>query len=135
MYKPINGWTKKKILKVIEARRYNVAATKLVGSKTLCAYLTPNGNKCAVGLFIPTGHIAQKATSAVQSILNENKDLQKLMPFELKVLKEFQYVHDRESAEIRHGTQQKFGRNAKLAMLTWVKENVEDDRPIKKSRK
>jgi hypothetical protein len=25
MYKCINGWTKKKMLKVIEARRYNVA--------------------------------------------------------------------------------------------------------------
>lgn len=135
MYKPINGWTKKKILEVIEARRYKVAATKSVDNRTFCAYLTSNGNKCAVGLFIPTGHIAQKATNAVKRMLHENKDLKKLMPFELEVLELFQCVHDVESSSVFERTKQKFGGNAKLAMLTWVKENVEDDKPIKKSRK
>jgi len=111
MYKAINGWTKAKILKVMQARRYNCAATTKYDK---CAYATSNGNRCAVGLFIPKGHKGISVEDDVYGLLNEWPDLKIKMPLELLALKELQQVHDN-----------MFNRdNAKQAMIDWVKKNV-----------
>lgn len=103
-HKPINGWTKERILEVIKARPFEERA--MIGS--YCTYLASNGNKCAVGLFIPDGHLGQHSKYSVDTLLNNFPDLVQVMPLTLYPLMLLQNVHD--LAVI----------NAKTAMLDWV---------------
>lgn len=68
MYKCINGWTKKKMLAVVKKRRHVGAA---VGSDGLCMYRTENGNRCAVGLFIPARHPGLTVSGDAITLLEE----------------------------------------------------------------
>lgn len=117
MFTAINGWTKAKILKVIRARRYNAPAV----SEGTCAYLTKNGNRCAVGLFIPKGHEGSSLFGDVTELLGYHPDLESKMPLTTTALKRLQRVHDDCSVE-NNGTK---NLNAKEAMIAWVKANVE----------
>ena len=118
MFKAINGWTKKKILKVLEARRYNCTSMHSDGG---CAYVSPNGNRCAVGMFIPKGHEAGSCRVVVFSLLHEFRDLEKQMPLCTDAMGVFQNVHDNCSEDL---SDKKGGLNAKEAMIEWVKKNV-----------
>ena len=52
MYKTINGWTKKSMVEHIKKEfRGKSAMSAELGSP--CLYRGPNGEKCAVGMFIP----------------------------------------------------------------------------------
>lgn len=116
MFKAINGWTKSKILKVLRARRYNVPATD-VGT-SMCLYLTPNGNKCAVGMFIPSGHKGANVRGSIGELLREFPDLKKYMPLTFNGLSDLQGVHD------GCAMPESETKNAKQAMIDWVEENV-----------
>jgi len=116
MFKAINGWTKAKMLKVIKARRYNAAA--VIGE--FCAYTTPNGNRCAVGLFIPKGHGGSSICGGVYDLFRAHPELKEVMPLGVSALTKLQKVHDHCSVHI-NGVED---RNAKEAMIEWVQKNV-----------
>lgn len=60
-----------------------------------CSYLTEDGKKCAIGLFIPNGHEAQLSTLEVHSLLEHYPDLWKHMPSkDIVFLMDFQNTHD-----------------------------------------
>ncbi len=66
---------------------------------TRCMYLTEDGIKCAIGIFIPDGHRAQKyKTEFVGTVFDKNHDIREL--FEDNIENEFFYfiqcTHDRE---------------------------------------
>ena len=115
MFKTINGWTKNKILKVLKARRYNAAAVNEEGT---CAYTTSNGNRCAVGMFIPKGHKGSSVAGNVTDLLEAHPDLKDRLPLSPKALSALQRVHDDLSPSNGGG-------NAKEAMIEWVQKNVE----------
>lgn len=115
MYKTINGWTKSQLLKVIKARRYNAPA---VGYAGICEYSTANGNRCAIGMFIPSGHHGLKLRGTVTELLGEYPDLKDIMPLPRRALVKFQGIHD--SCSKPHAET----KNAKQAMIQWVKANV-----------
>lgn len=117
MYKPINGWTKSKILEVIRARKFDEPAT----DRGYCIYLSAEGNKCGIGLFIPDGHPGQRFLGAVAGLLAIHRDLENFIPLEIIGLVCLQSSHDSESSLCN----MKFNGNAKAAMLDWVKKNVE----------
>lgn len=121
MYKPINGWTKEKILNVIRARKQKKAAYDKNTSQ--CKYLTKDGNKCAVGLFIPDGHQAQNYVCDVINLITSFPTLIKNMPLETYAMKQLQKVYDNEGP--KKSITSKFEGNAKAAMLDWVERNVE----------
>lgn len=121
MYTPINGYTKAKILEIIESRPGNGPAVREDGET--CTYKSPNGDKCAVGLFIPEGHQGQEHWGNARTLLTKFPDLEALMPLEPQGLGELQLAHDNESSGFRSGN--KFGGNAKAAMIAWVNANVE----------
>lgn len=52
MFKTINGFTKASMKRAIRAGN-NGHKSKLSPSNKMCAYRAPDGNKCAVGCFIP----------------------------------------------------------------------------------
>lgn len=117
-FKPINGWTKNTILAVIKARKYKFRAKE----GGLCRYLTADGNKCAIGLFIPDGHPAQLIQADALGLVRTYPSLLKIMPLPLSALIELQRVHDDHdySLVLFEDTV-----DVKAAMLAWVKENVQ----------
>ena len=120
MYSCINGWTKKKMLAVIRARKSTKPAYDSCGA--VCMYLTPDGNKCGVGLFIPDGHEGPSFVGDSSDLLIVYPYLADYMPLNKNGLRKFQRSHDRESEP----KNKKFKGNAKSAMIDWVKKNVKD---------
>lgn len=112
--KPINGWTKEKILRVLETRPNKEKAYDK--DNLFCVYLDNNGNKCAVGMFIPDGHSAQQYLGDADQLFSRHRDLLEIMPFSPYSMVIFQSIHDTQKPDA----------NAKQAMIDWVKENVED---------
>lgn len=43
--------------------------------RSACVYLSPNGDKCAVGAWIPDGHPVQKLTGNVNALVRSYPDL------------------------------------------------------------
>jgi len=118
MFKPINGWTKEKILDVIRARKHEKPA--YCDDAMQCMYLTKDENKCAAGLFIPDGHEAQKSRNNIVAIMEKYTDIANIMPLNADPMRDLQLVHDNEASEFYR----KFGGNAKEAMIDWVEKNV-----------
>ena len=60
-----------------------------------CEYLTKDGRKCAIGIFIPDGHEAQEDENTVIITLGTYPDLWDYMPSQDGTkLREFQIFHD-----------------------------------------
>jgi len=118
MYTAINGWTKKKMLAVIKKRRYNAPAIK----NGACVYLSSNGNKCAVGLFIPDGHHGQRVEGPSDVLFSLYPELKKVMPLDVVGMDSLQSIHDNTFEQY---SGEAVG-NAKQAMLDWVNEYVKD---------
>lgn len=115
MYKCINGWTKSKMLKVVKARRYNCRSTE----HDICAYLSSNGNKCALGLFIPNRHLGLQTSGNYHDLIRKCPDLLDKMPLTKSGMIKLQIVHDLCDESPYKG-------NAKAAMIDWIEKNVEE---------
>ena len=60
-----------------------------------CQYLTCDGEKCAIGLFIPEGHRAQESNKDIKHLLEEYPELLEYMPSKnINDLLAFQWEHD-----------------------------------------
>ena len=106
MYKLANGWTKETVM--TQVKRYNndtrAVGTKIDGNTCVyktCLYQTNDGNRCAIGAFIPDGHPGLKSYSEVSNLLFHHPDLVKCMPFTDSIaLKVFQRRHDELSGSV-----------------------------------
>jgi len=117
-YKPINGYTKEKIIEVInrDFKGKSFKNSDKSDSGIECLYLSENGKKCAVGLFIPDGHPAQESTFNASDILFMYKDLINLMPLDIGIAS-FQTCHDFLDEKLSIDEQ-------KQVLIKWVKENI-----------
>ena len=93
MYKLINGWTKAAVMEQI--KKYNNGTQARDKKHTVCKYKTENGNRCAIGCFIPDGHAALNHEGDVLSMLNVFPDLWDKMPFDVDGIGYFQSAHDK----------------------------------------
>lgn len=116
--KPINGWTKRKILAHIRKTYKGVAREGADNEKGTCLYAVPGTEKrCVVGLFVPVGHEGEQHRGDVYDLLVEHPDLKRKMPLDSNSLKEFQKLHDSLPRKMRLSDQ--------IDKLTkWVKQNV-----------
>ncbi len=81
-----------KVLEVIENDFKGKAFNEEAGN---CSYLTEEGKKCFVGLFIPDGHEAQSFRGSVGPLLRLYPDLKDLMPTKDEdALNTLQQIHD-----------------------------------------
>lgn len=61
-----------------------------------CVHLTDDGKKCALGLFIPDGHPAQREIEPADEILDQYEDLLDILPVKnINFWIKFQEEHDR----------------------------------------
>ena len=118
MHQTINGWTKEKMIETIYAgNKGKCAVIRNHFEQIVCSYLTEDGNKCAVGCFIPDGHIAQTRTTTAGALLADYPDLVHFMPLEIAGLIVMQKTHD----QFRAGE-----KDPRPAIKLWIENNVED---------
>ena len=96
MFKLTNGWTKATVL--AQVKKYNNGTQAIDRESGSCRYQVPDGNRCAIGCFIPNGHPALAYEGGSISLLNQYPELWRLMPFESVGLGRFQSIHDTFSA-------------------------------------
>lgn len=115
-YKTANGWTKETIKAQI--RKYNNG--KKAEKYGVCQYLTPEGNRCAIGCFIPSGHIALESKKSVKGVLEDYPELKDKMPFDdISGLRNFQGAHDSHINQID-------GLSVYPTIEKWIDQHVED---------
>ncbi len=110
MHKPINGFSKEKIIKVIQMRMLDHQSYH----GGYCRYKAPDGNRCAVGVFIPNGHKSESSTLAVDRLLEKYSDLLDKMPLGKVGMTVLQIVHD-QSRNV----------DPRPAIIDWVQKHVE----------
>jgi len=114
MYKPINGWTKQRILGHVK-REFKGKSKTLDGRR--CLYRGPNGTKCAIGMFIPDELYDTRMDCGTQndleSLLSEFPTLKSYMPLQFLALQEFQSIHDSSTNETCY-----------VDIIQWIDENV-----------
>ena len=88
MYKCINGFTKEKMIQVIND---NMLDHKSV-DKTKCLYRAPDGNKCAVGCFIPDSVYVSSFENKFVGYIYIH--IEKYMPLSVCAMHHLQFVHD-----------------------------------------
>jgi len=116
-FQTINGWTKEKMKVAIRAG--NNGKRAFDPQEHVCRYLTPDGNRCAVGCFLPDGHPGQSYEGTTIGLLNEYPELKKKMPLSPEALRRLQKVHDshisaRDALDMRD------------VLCEWIDKNVED---------
>lgn len=121
VFTTINGWTKAKMRAVIEARPLTASA---LDSSGRCVYLAPDGNKCAVGMFLPEGHPGVKTRLSAQGLLNNYKE--GLFPLNGSGMDALQLSHDLESPDAITSCRTYKG-DAKAAMLNFIDTRVIDE--------
>lgn len=121
MYKPINGWTKTKILRRIRDK-FTVKSevdTGLNGPKDKkCLYRGTFKNvktMCGFGLFIPDNvYSTEMEDKNAMTVLDEHPILKKKVPFSKMGMQRFQDAHDDSQ------------NNTKEELIQWVERNVKD---------
>lgn len=87
------GWNKEKVMAQI--KKYNNGNKATEPTLDTCVYQTEDGNRCAIGCFIPDNHISLRTFGSLEKLLKEYPELQNFMPFnDLGALKKFQNCHD-----------------------------------------
>lgn len=122
MYKPINGFTKAKIIETIQTRMLDHRSiVKDKSGHFLCAYRAGDGNRCAIGVFIPDGHNGEMHNGRVDNLLTKYPDLRQNMPLEDDALDRLQLIHDK-----YYTPNDNLAGDPRPDLIEWINENVRD---------
>lgn len=111
-YKIINGWTKKKMKQaILEGNN----GTRSTGASGACLYRGLNGNKCAVGCFIPDGRYCESFESGdLSDVLQEIE-----APLDYIGMVRMQRRHDSRRVENEN-------ENIAIALCQWIDDNCQE---------
>lgn len=91
MYTLKKGWTRQRVME--QFKKYNNGTRAHSGLD--CVYMTPNGNRCAVGAFIPDDHAGLRLYGTAMLLLGQYPGLLEFMPFDdVAALTAMQRAHD-----------------------------------------
>lgn len=115
-YKAINGWNRETMKLAICVGNNGTRAANEIGR---CYYLTPDGNRCAAGCFVPYGHAAERNDGRIGKVLEIYPDLRGAMPLNKIGMAALQHEHDihayrRDSRDMRD------------VLCEWIDDNVID---------
>ena len=114
-YRPINGWTKAKIIETIR-NRPDVAC---IESENNAVYFDNKGNSCAVGVFIDEKYRSRALNEVgVTELFRTFPEVARLLPLEMRGMTELQVIHDDMMLLHIEGINQ--------ALIQWVLINVEE---------
>lgn len=113
-YRPINGWTKEKMIERIQQK--NLGRRSINKGSTICLYRAENGNACAVGSFIPDDLYRKEMdeVGGAYSLVKYFPELVPHMPLDGEPLLAMQSVHD--------ATED--GDDPRPRLVNWINENV-----------
>lgn len=115
-YKCINGWTKERMIEAIQTRMLDHPSYNTIPN--FCVYKALDGNRCAIGVFIPDGHSGEYCNLSVSGLLQSYPDLTDLMPLPTYALITMQSVHD--------SVDRNLGKlDPRPVIINWINENVE----------
>lgn len=110
MYKTINGWTKQSMIEHIETEFKG----KSITSSGSCRYLTDDGKKCAIGMFIPYYKYSKEMEGLI-NISELSKKYKISFPLHPSIMRQLQIIHDESPID-----------NCLTNMLAWIENNVEE---------
>lgn len=111
------GWNLEKTMAKIKEGNNGSRAVDFADN---CSYKS-FGNKCAIGCFIPEGHVGQGFIGPARELLDSYPDLSDGMPFKsLEALSRFQRTHDTYPDESR--------RSLHEILESWLRHNVEEEK-------
>lgn len=94
-YKLAKGWTKRKVMNRIKEYNDGSRCIEISIENISCVYESKNGNRCAIGCFIPDNHQALSSRDPVKILLKRYPELVEYMPFhDTEALRDFQNTHD-----------------------------------------
>lgn len=112
-YKLRNGHTKASMIATL--LKYNNGTRALAG--TTCLFEARNGNRCAVGCFIPDNHRGLKYEEGAKGLLEAYPDLKSHMPLSSSALLKLQRVHDTEDGSTK---------SLRERMIEWVEKSTRE---------
>jgi hypothetical protein len=89
-YRPLNGWTKASIKRAIQEG--NLGRPSHDG--LIPRFLAPDGNKCAIGCFIPADRYSRQFEAATFSVCSVYRRLADVMPLPYEAMEILRYIHD-----------------------------------------
>ena len=88
----LNGFTRESTMAAIKA--YNDNTRAYDNDREECMYETNEGNRCAVGCFIPDDHDGLMYHGGARALLSNYPDLETFMPMSVERLVSLQNTHD-----------------------------------------
>lgn len=119
---PVNGWTKEKMISHVEKEFKGKAITE--ANSFRCQYLTKDGKKCAVGMFIPEGSYEDcmdEGVGPASELFRVFTSLLTVMPLTGPEMQDFQGVHDSMSEHLTMEEQ-------KAELIDWIRRNVSGEK-------
>jgi len=117
MYKPIHGYTKQKIISIIQTRMLDHPSYD--GKR--CLYLAQDGNHCPAGCFLTEELLKFYGDNdyPIQTLMVNYPELKAAMPLNPKGMIELQFLHD--------GVVLNYDDNSdpRPRLIKWVEENVQ----------
>jgi hypothetical protein len=115
-----NGYTKAKMIEMIQSKMLDHPSTLRSGQ---CAYQAEDGNRCAVGVFIPDRGFkgALSLLGVVSKLLDSYPSLEQHMPLDRVAIRCMQQVHDAYT-NVDYS-------DRRPALINWINENVVDAEP------
>lgn len=120
-FKPVNGWTKTKIIERIRRQFKGKSVVTHPLNGEVCKYRGPNGKKCAIGMFIPDSKYKKSMDKGggqgVESLIEDYPKIADILPLDREGCSEFQSVHD--GLDDLYSVEEQ-----KQALIFWVKQHV-----------
>lgn len=115
MYELQNGWTKKQMKKAILQGNMNTKSL----AYGYCAYNAPDGNRCAVGCFIPDDiYFKDMEGQNIELLAHSYPGINSYLPIDAEGLCWLQLTHDN---FVQYGTN-----TMHSVLLKWIEDNVQE---------
>lgn len=119
MFQTVNGWTKERVIEHVK-HNFRGKTLRYLDSPHFCAYRSPEGRKCAAGLFIPDElYNADMEGKPIGYVTAEHEDVIKVLPLTVTGMGNFQDVHDTLENDLPVSEQL-------FQLVTWLEQNVVD---------
>jgi len=120
-YTLVNGWTKAKMKAAIQKYNNGTQARYTSVYSSACAYQTPDGNRCAIGCFLPDEHPALHYSGRAGNLMSTYSDIN-LPITDVFMAESFQDVHDKDMFRDLDPSSPQLHQ----ALFNWIDNNVID---------
>lgn len=123
MFQTMNGWTKEKMIEQIKNEMLDhVSANPNVSNRMVCAYRADDGNKCAIGVFIPNEVYNSSMEGRTPLSPEFWHVLAMYMPLNAHGMWQMQQIHDHSDVLFKNAMRPI---DPRPLLIEWIQNNVE----------